>query len=71
VTLIEFAVYRSSPSGWTTIIVLISIFNGTQLVFLGILGEYIGAVFDEVKARPHYLVDRSINVPVSRKATSP
>jgi dolichol-phosphate mannosyltransferase len=63
VTLAQFLLYRSSPSGWTTVIILISIFSGTQLVFLGILGEYLGAIFDEVKARPHYLVERRVNFP--------
>ena len=38
----------------------VSFFGGIQLLFLGILGEYIGAVFDEVKARPLYLIDKSI-----------
>ena len=61
VTLVQFLLYRSFPSGWTTIIILISIFSGTQLVFLGILGEYLGAIFDEVKARPHYIVEERVN----------
>ena len=63
VTLLQFLLYRSFPSGWTTIIILVSIFNGTQLVFLGILGEYLGAIFDEVKARPHYIVEERVNFP--------
>ena len=63
VTLAQFLLYRSFPSGWTTIIILISIFSGTQLVFLGILGEYLAAIFDEVKARPHYIVERRVNFP--------
>jgi dolichol-phosphate mannosyltransferase len=63
VTLVQFLADRSFPSGWTTVIILISIFSGIQLVFLGILGEYVGAIFDEVKARPHYLVDERINFP--------
>ena len=63
VTLVQFLLDRSFPSGWTTIIILISIFSGTQLVFLGILGEYLGAIFDEVKARPHYIVQERVNFP--------
>jgi dolichol-phosphate mannosyltransferase len=63
VTLARFLLYRSLPSGWTTLTILVSIFSGAQLVFLGILGEYLGAVFDEVKARPHYIVEERLNLP--------
>ena len=41
---------------------LIVVVSGVQLVFLGILGEYVGAVLDEVRARPHYLVEERINL---------
>lgn len=55
--------YRGNlPSGWATLAILISGFSGVQLIFLGIIGEYIGAIFDEVKARPHYIVDEKINL---------
>jgi hypothetical protein len=33
-----------------------------QLVFLGVLGEYLAAVLEEVRARPHYLVEERINM---------
>ncbi|MDH4469103.1 MAG: glycosyltransferase family 2 protein [Bacteriovoracaceae bacterium] len=54
---------RSIPSGWSTLSILICVFGGIQLFFLGILGEYIGAIFDEVKGRPLYIVERKINFP--------
>jgi dolichol-phosphate mannosyltransferase len=62
VTLIQYFVYASVPSGWTTLAILISVFSGVQLIFLGIIGEYIGAIFDEVKARPHYIVEERVNL---------
>lgn len=43
-------------SGWTTIIVCMSLFGGTQLIILGIMGEYLGRVYTEVKNRPLYLI---------------
>lgn len=52
---------KDFPRGWATLAVLLSAFTGIQLTFLGILGAYIGAIFDEVKARPHYIVEESIS----------
>jgi len=60
-TVIQYFSFGSFPSGWATIIILVSIFSGTQLIFLGIIGEYIGAIFDEVKSRPHYIIDEKVN----------
>jgi hypothetical protein len=44
--------------GWPTIVASIMFFSGIQLLFIGVLGEYLARVFDEVKARPHYIVAR-------------
>jgi len=50
------------PSGWATLATIISFLGGIQLIFLGVLGEYVGAIFDEVKRRPLYVVEESINI---------
>jgi dolichol-phosphate mannosyltransferase len=42
--------------GWTSTVVLILFMGGIQLLTLGIIGEYIGRIFDEVKARPLYII---------------
>jgi glycosyltransferase involved in cell wall biosynthesis len=42
--------------GWPTVVVSIMFFSGVQLMFIGILGEYLARVFEEVKGRPTYLV---------------
>lgn len=64
VTIFQYLVGQIPPTGYATIIVLVSFFGAFQLVFLGIIGEYIGAIFDEVKARPHYLIEDSVNIPL-------
>lgn len=48
------------PAGWTSLALVISFIGGIELVFLGILGEYIGLIFDEVKGRPLYLIEEII-----------
>ena len=45
-----------SPKGFTALIVAITFFSGVQLLFLGLIGEYLGRVYDEAKARPHFIV---------------
>ena len=53
-------VLHSSPRGFTAVIVSIVFLSGLQLLFLGILGEYMGRIYQEVKRRPHYIIrDRS------------
>jgi len=50
---------KDIPEGWTSTIVLILFLGGIQLIVLGILGEYLGRIFEEVKGRPHYVVNES------------
>ena len=45
----------------------IGIVGGAQLVFTGVLGEYLGAVLDEVRARPHYIVEERINLEAPKR----
>lgn len=45
-------------SGITSILVMVSFFGGLILFSIGILGEYIGRIYEEVKGRPRYIVDR-------------
>lgn len=48
--------YRQLPPGWASLAVMILFFGGIQLLVLGIIGEYIGRIFDEVKNRPQFIV---------------
>jgi dolichol-phosphate mannosyltransferase len=45
--------------GNPTLVILISFLGGIQLISVGILGEYIGRIYEEVRGRPRYIVDRS------------
>lgn len=48
------------PSGWATLVVLLAFFGGVQIFCLGIIGEYIGQIFNEVKARPRYIKETEL-----------
>ena len=54
-------VYKRQP-GWATLSVSISLLGGIQLMGLGIIGEYVGRIFEEVKQRPLYFVREKPNI---------
>jgi len=56
----RFFVAGHMPPGYTSLIVMMMFLGGLQLMVLGVLGEYLGSVFDEVKQRPLYIVDEVI-----------
>ncbi len=47
--------------GLSTTVLLVSFFAGVQLLGLGLIGEYVGRIYDEVKRRPMYIVDKMVN----------
>jgi polyisoprenyl-phosphate glycosyltransferase len=60
-----FAVFtdtRLAAPGFSTLVVILLFSNGMIFLYLGVLGEYIGQIFMEVKARPSYLVERTVNL---------
>ena len=61
ITLYDYLINNISVEGWTTIIILISLIGGVQLLTLGILGEYIWRISENAKNNPLYLVEEKIN----------
>ena len=51
-------IFDDAVAGWTTTMACILFFGGMQMMVLGIIGEYLGRVFEEVKKRPLYLIAR-------------
>ncbi len=50
--------FENSQQGFTTLVVLVLFLGGIQLIGIGVLGEYLGRIYDEVKQRPLYVVKR-------------
>ena len=51
------AIFHTALPGWTSLVVLILVCTGTILVSLGVIGIYVGKIFDQAKQRPLYVVD--------------
>lgn len=60
---------HSTPSGLSTLIVLVLFMGGIQLLCLSILGSYLAHIYDEVKRRPPYIVESILNHPAERAAS--
>lgn len=63
-----FIVYLEEKTipGWTSMLIPMVFFGGFQMIFLGILGEYIGKIYHEVKARPRYIIEKQTGIPFTR-----
>jgi polyisoprenyl-phosphate glycosyltransferase len=62
---VAYAVYaklflQKSPQGFTALLVAVTFLSGIVLFFLGIIGEYVGRIYEETKGRPQYIVGRIV-----------
>ena len=53
--------FNQAPVGFTALITAITFLAGVQLLVLGVIGEYVGRIYEQVKLRPVYVVDRVLN----------
>jgi polyisoprenyl-phosphate glycosyltransferase len=53
-------IFLHSPQGFTAIILIVTFLSGVNLFFLGVIGEYVGRVYEESKARPHYIIGKIV-----------
>ena len=49
-----------SPTGFTALVVAVALLSGVQLLVLGVIGEYLGRVYEETKGRPQYVIGRIV-----------
>jgi polyisoprenyl-phosphate glycosyltransferase len=50
-------------AGWTTIMFAVALGSSAQLLMTGVLGEYVGRIYEEIKRRPLYIVEHEVNFP--------
>lgn len=62
---------HDSPKGFAALVLLITFLSGILLFFLGIIGEYVGRLYEEVKSRPHYIVGKTVRCAENRTAEAP
>jgi dolichol-phosphate mannosyltransferase len=58
------------PPGWTSVIGVVLLLGGVQLLSIGVIGQYIGRIFEEAKQRPLYLVDEIVESPEAAARSS-
>jgi hypothetical protein len=56
---------RAVP-GWTSTLLPIYLLGGIQILCVGIIGEYLGKVYQETKARPRYIIEKVVQAPESQ-----
>jgi polyisoprenyl-phosphate glycosyltransferase len=59
-------IHLAAP-GFSTLVIVLLFSNGLIFLYLGVLGEYIGQMFMEVKARPSFIVERTINLEMTHR----
>jgi glycosyltransferase involved in cell wall biosynthesis len=67
----QHVVFHRALPGWTSLAVVMSLLSGAQMVFLGLIGEYLGQVLSEAKQRPLYVVRQHLLPPLAASSSRP
>jgi polyisoprenyl-phosphate glycosyltransferase len=68
---LKIAYPSAAPKGYATMIVAILFVGGVQLMCMSVIGSYLAHMYEEIKARPSYIVDRVLNPPLPRVSRPP
>jgi hypothetical protein len=68
--LIEALIFGINAPGFPTLVISVMFFAGVQLISLGVIGEYLGRIYEEVKGRPLFVVTREIGLAGTSKPGS-
>ena len=63
---LKIAAPQLAPKGYTTLIVVILLVGGIQLICVSVIGSYLAHMYEEIKARPSYIIDHVLNPPLAR-----
>ena len=67
-SLLRAALYHDTVTGWATIIALNAVIGGAMLMSLGVIGAYVGRIYEQVKNRPLYVVQEAFGNPLESRA---
>jgi dolichol-phosphate mannosyltransferase len=62
IIIFEYFLHGIAVQGFATLAIIISFFGSLTLICLGIIGEYIVRIYDEVRNRPYVVIEKTINV---------
>jgi len=62
--------HSKEATGWSSILASVLFFAGLQILFLGVLGQYIGRIYEEIKFRPLYFVEELTGFAIEKEAAT-
>lgn len=71
IVIIDKMFFHESVPGWPTVVASMMFFSGVQLLFIGVLGEYMARIYDEVKGRPPYIVSEVVSPDTPPRSSQP